>query len=41
MNATGWALAALPFVTFLLAMTYGHVLERKKSGDEASKEFVS
>ncbi|MDQ0821486.1 hypothetical protein QFZ79_003863 [Arthrobacter sp. V4I6] len=41
MNATGWALVALPFATFLLALIYGYVLERKKSDDEVLKEFVS
>jgi hypothetical protein len=41
MNATGWCLAALPFVTFLIALAYGFILERKKSDDEVLKEFVS
>jgi amino acid transporter len=41
MNATGWCLAALPFVTFLIALAYGYILERKKSDDEVLKEFVS
>lgn len=41
MNATGWALAALPFATFIIALIYGFILERKKSDDEVLKEFVS
>lgn len=41
MNATGWALVALPFGTFLIALIYGFILERKKSDDEVLKEFVS
>lgn len=41
MNATGWGLVALPFGTFLIALIYGFILERRKSDDEVLKEFVS
>ncbi|WP_125611547.1 APC family permease [Specibacter cremeus] len=41
MNATGWCLAALPFVVFLAALAYGFMLERKKSDDEVLRDFVS
>jgi amino acid transporter len=41
MNATGWALAALPFVVFVVALVYGFVLEHRKGEAEKLTEFVS
>lgn len=41
MNATGWCLVALPFVTFFIALAYGFILERKTKNDAVLKEFVS
>lgn len=41
MNFTGWALAALPFVVFVVALAYGFWLERRKNNDDMVKEFVS
>ncbi|QCB97629.1 APC family permease [Arthrobacter sp. PAMC25564] len=41
MNATGWCLVALPFVTFTIALAYGFILERKKSDNKVLQEFVS